>query len=127
MLPTIAASGLEDLQEKVGALLDKFKALPIEKTVENANETLAAARAPSTNLDKLTGQGSSLDKTLKNAQKITEELKAAGANLTEASDTVKRQPWRLVWPSTKKYDEASTPSQAKPTASPRKKVPSRSR
>jgi ABC-type transporter Mla subunit MlaD len=26
-------------------------------------------------------------------------------NLEQASDTVKRQPWRLIWPSTKKYPE----------------------
>ena len=32
-----------------------------------------------------------------------------GANLEQASDTVKRQPWRLIWPNTKKYDNASEP------------------
>jgi paraquat-inducible protein B len=127
VLPTVPASGLDELQEKAGALLDKFKALPIEKTVDNANEALAGVKGAAANFDRLTGAGSPLDKTLKNAEKVTEELKATGANLTEASDTVKRQPWRLVWPSTKKYDEASTPPQAKPTASPGKKVPSRSR
>lgn len=142
VLPTIASSGIEDLQEKVGALLEKFKALPIEKTVETANETLTAAKSAVANLDKLTAAGSSLDKTLQNADKITTELagskdigatlhnlrttsaelnttvgdlsvqfKKVGQNLTEASDTVKRQPWRLIWPSTKKYGEEdlSTP------------------
>jgi hypothetical protein len=88
------------------------------------------------NLDKLTGPASALDKTLKNADKITTELagskdigatlhnlratseklnttvddlgvqfKEVGRNLSEASDTVKRQPWRLIWPSTKKYED----------------------
>jgi hypothetical protein len=37
-----------------------------------------------------------------------------GRNLEEASDTVKHQPWRLIWPSTKKYDDdrnvATTPA-----------------
>ncbi|MEO7318775.1 MAG: MlaD family protein [Chthoniobacteraceae bacterium] len=32
-----------------------------------------------------------------------------GANLEQASDTVKRQPWRLIWPSTKKYENAREP------------------
>jgi paraquat-inducible protein B len=145
VLPTIASSGIEDLQEKVGALLDKFKALPIETTVENANETLAAAKSAVSNLDKLTGPSSSLDKTLKNADKITSELagskdlgatvhnlrttsaelnttvselgvqfKKVGQNLTEASDTVKRQPWRLIWPSTKKYGEDDRPAPPEP-------------
>jgi len=136
VLPTMPASSIEDLQEKVGAVLEKFKALPIETTVENANETLAAAKSAVANLDKLTGPSSSLDQTLKNAEKITSELAGSkdigatlhnlrgaseklnvtvtdlggqfsqvGKNLTEASDTVKRQPWRLIWPSTKKYNE----------------------
>jgi paraquat-inducible protein B len=155
VLPTIAAAGLDELQEKLGSVLDKFKTLPLEKTVGNANEALAALKNAAANLDKLTGQDSSLNKTLENAQKITGELsgnkdiggtlhnlketsaqlsttiaelsvqfKKVGENLTEASDTVKRQPWRLIWPSTKKYDTKSdlapAPTQATPSPSPRK-------
>jgi paraquat-inducible protein B len=126
VLPTIPAAGLDELQEKVGALLDKFKALPVEKTVNNANDALAVLKDAVANLDKLTGPDGSLNKTLKNAEKVTAELsgnkdiggtlhnlketsallnttvadlsvqfKKVGQNLTEASDTVKRQPWRL--------------------------------
>jgi ABC-type transporter Mla subunit MlaD len=106
------------------------------------------------NLDKLTRPDSSLNKTLKNAEKVTAELsgnkdiggtlhnlketsaqlnttvadlsvqfKKVGQNLTEASDTVKRQPWRLIWPSTEKYDSESriAPPQPRPTPSPRKR------
>jgi paraquat-inducible protein B len=40
VLPTIPAAGLDELQEKIGALLDKFKALPVEKTVSTANDAL---------------------------------------------------------------------------------------
>jgi len=145
VIPTTASSGIEDLQEKVGALLEKFKALPIEKTVETANQTLAAANLAVANVEKLTGQGGSLDQTLKNTEKITAQLagnqdisatlhnlrstsaelnttvgdlsvqfKKVGQNLTEASDTVKRQPWRLIWPSTKKYDQEARPSSPGP-------------
>ena len=147
VLPTVPASGLDELQEKAGALLDKFKALPIEKTIDNANEALAGVKGAAANLDKLTGAGSSLDKTLRNAEKVTgelsgnkdigetlhnlrtasEELKATGANLTEATDTVKHQPWRLVWPSTKKYEGASTTPQPRATPTPRKNLPPRKR
>jgi paraquat-inducible protein B len=152
VLPTIPAAGLDELQEKVGAVLDKLKALPIEKIGENANAALAAMKEAAANLDKLTGPESSLDKTLKNTQKITGELsgnkdisttlrnlretsaelnttisdlsvqfKQVGANLSEATDTVKRQPWRLIWPTTKKYpnDPGATPAQKKSTPSPR--------
>lgn len=33
------------------------------------------------------------------------DLKATGDNVKDLTETVKRQPWRLVWPSTKKYPE----------------------
>jgi ABC-type transporter Mla subunit MlaD len=51
--------------------------------------------------------------------KLGPELKASGANIVELTDTVKRQPWRLIWPSTKKYsdDEQAAPA---PTATPKK-------
>jgi hypothetical protein len=32
-------------------------------------------------------------------------------NLSQGSDTVKRQPWRLIWPSTKKYPEEEARAQ----------------
>jgi paraquat-inducible protein B len=157
VLPTIPAAGLDELQEKIGALLDKFKELPLEKTVSNANNALAAIKDAAANLDQLTGADGSLNRTLKNAEKITSELsgnkdiggtlhnlketsaqlnttvaelslqfKKVGENLTEASDTVKRQPWRLIWPSTKKYSGESDKGspQPRPTPSPRKKLPS---
>ena len=50
------------------------------------------------------------------------ELKASGANIKELTDTVKRQPWRLIWPSTKKYPEDE---QATPEETPVKKVTKR--
>jgi paraquat-inducible protein B len=157
VLPTIPAAGLDELQEKVEALLDKFKALPMEKTVSTANDALAAVKDAAANLEKLTGPEGSLSKTLKNAEKVTAELsgnkdiggtlhylketsaqlnttiaelsvqfKKIGENLTEASDTVKRQPWRLVWPSTKKYNGESdiAPPQPCPKPASRKTLPS---
>ena len=33
------------------------------------------------------------------------DLKATGENVRALTDTVKRQPWRLVWPSTKQYPD----------------------
>ena len=53
------------------------------------------------------------------------QFSAIGENLEQATDTVKRQPWRLVWPTTKKYDEpAATPIPVK-RAIPVKKAPVR--
>jgi len=155
VLPTVPAVGLDELQERAGAVLDKFKSLPVEKIGENANAALASIKEAADHLDKLTGPGSALEKTLNNTQKVTAELsgnkdisvtlqnlretsaelnstitalspqlKQVGANLNQASDTVKHQPWRLIWPTTKKYpaDANATPAPApvKTTPAPRK-------
>lgn len=140
VLPTIPSSGLDELQEKAGAVLDKFKALPVEKIGENANAALASVREAAAHLDKLTGPDSALEKTLNNTQKLTAELSGnkdvsatlhnlretsaefhqVGSNLSQASDTVKHQPWRLIWPTTKKYptDGAATPAPEKAKSTP---------
>lgn len=94
------------------------------------------------NLENLTGEDSSLAKTLKNAEEFTARLNKddisvtlrnfrrasegldstlsglkpklgnIATNLEQATDTVKRQPWRLIWPTTKKYpgDKKATPT-----------------
>jgi ABC-type transporter Mla subunit MlaD len=43
-----------------------------------------------------------LDRTL---TQIGQQFTVIGGNLEQASDTVKHQPWRLIWPTTKKYPE----------------------
>lgn len=118
VLPTVPASGLDELEEKVGELVDKFKALPLEKTVNDANEALVAVKGAAGNLEKVS-ENKNIDAALSNLRATTE-------NLNEATDTLKRQPWRLIWPSTKKYEQqtASSPS-SHPAASPRRKRPSR--
>lgn len=37
--------------------------------------------------------------------KVTPELEATMKNAAQATDTLKRQPWRLLWPSTKEYPD----------------------
>ena len=44
----------------------------------------------------------------------TNDLQPAGENIKQFSETIKTQPWRLIWPTTKKYPEASpTPAIAR--------------
>jgi ABC-type transporter Mla subunit MlaD len=38
------------------------------------------------------------------------DLQESGQNIKELTATVKTQPWRLIWPSTKKYPEENAPS-----------------
>jgi len=40
---------------------------------------------------------------------IGPDLKATGENVKDLTETVKHQPWRLVWPSTKKYSDDQQP------------------
>ncbi len=43
----------------------------------------------------------------------TTELQPAGENIKQFSETIKTQPWRLIWPTTKKYADASpTPARS---------------
>jgi len=75
------------------------------------------------NIQKISDQLSKNDNievTLRNFRSTSERLKSVmhdiepvGRNIAEFSETVKTQPWRLIWPSTKKSPEKSpTPSEA---------------
>lgn len=47
---------------------------------------------------------------------IGQQFSTIGGNLEQASDTVKHQPWRLIWPTTKKYPETPAPATRSATA-----------
>ena len=65
-------------------------------------------------------ENNNIEITLQNLRSSSEKLKTTvndlgptGRNIAEFSETIKTQPWRLVWPSTKKSPEKSpTPSEA---------------
>ena len=94
----------------------------INKAVENVEELTGDGSDLAKTLDnaeKFTAKladNADIDKTLANFKQASEKLSgtvdnlgaeftAVGTNLKEASDTIKRQPWRLIWPSTKKYED----------------------
>jgi ABC-type transporter Mla subunit MlaD len=53
---------------------------------------------------------------------LAPQLKESAHNITEFTDTVKTQPWRLIWPSTKKSPPSATPAPAEGTITVRKSV-----
>lgn len=71
------------------------------------------------NLEKITNsltENNNIGVTLQNFRESSEKLKSTmrdlepvGRNVAEFSDTIKSQPWRLIWPSTKKSASASPP------------------
>src|SRR2546430_16674100 len=84
-----------------------------------------------TNIEKISTsltENDNIEVTLRNLRNSSEKLKVAttelepaGQNIKEFSETIKTQPWRLIWPSTKKYAEASpTPASAQGTITVRK-------
>lgn len=122
-------------------------------TDENSelNQALAQFKSFGENLVDLTSDEGALTMSLKNIQKISDQLSAndnievtlrnfrssserlkslmnqiepVGRNVAEFSETIKSQPWRLIWPSTKKSPEKS-PSPAEATITVRKSTKSR--
>jgi len=76
-----------------------------------------------TNIEKISTsltENDNIEVTLRNLRSSSEKLKVAttelepaGQNIKQFSETIKTQPWRLIWPSTKTYAEASpTPAPA---------------
>jgi ABC-type transporter Mla subunit MlaD len=51
---------------------------------------------------------------------VSPRISTIGQNLEQASDTIKRQPWRLIWPTTKRYGDERPRSVVK-TATPEPK------
>jgi len=68
-----------------------------------------------TNIEKISTsltENNNIEMTLQNLRASSEKLKITvtdlgpvGQNLKEFSETIKTQPWRLIWPSTKKYPQ----------------------
>jgi ABC-type transporter Mla subunit MlaD len=77
-----------------------------------------------TNIEKISTsltENNNIEVTLQNLRTSSErlkiatnELQPAGENIKQFSETIKTQPWRLIWPTTKTYPEASpTPAIAR--------------
>src|ERR1700730_1388701 len=83
--------------------------------------------------DQLT-KNNNITVTLQNFRESSEKLKSTmrelepvGRNVAEFSETIKTQPWRLIWPSTKKSPEKSpTPTAGEQTITVRKSTKAKS-
>jgi len=73
------------------------------------------SEAVADNMKRLTGPGSDLALTIQNAKTFMETLNNSQIpqvikNTEQFTDTLKREPWRLLWPGTKSYPgDAPTP------------------
>ena len=95
---------------KLGQSLENVQRLtgedgPLAKTLENAEKfttDLTSNKDINLTLRNFRVASERLNSTV---SQLGTQFAVVGRNLGEASDTVKRQPWRLIWPSTKKYDD----------------------
>jgi len=64
-----------------------------------------------------------LNAVISDLSQLGPDLRASGANVKELTETVKSQPWRLIWPSTKKPDPDAAPPVRKTPRRPRQPKP----
>jgi ABC-type transporter Mla subunit MlaD len=90
------------------------------KNTEKFTSEIANSGDLTTTLRNFREASETLDRTL---TQVGQQFSSIGRNLEQGSDTVKRQPWRLIWPTTKKYPEEATEKRdTKPTPKPTPKV-----
>src|SRR6266478_4982034 len=137
-----ATNTMKDLQQtaqNLNNLTDKNSELTLALSqFKTFGEHMSGLTAPDsalshslTNIEKISTsltENDNIEVTLRNLRSSSEKLKVAttelepaGTNIKQFSETIKTQPWRLIWPSTKKYAEASpTPAPGQGTITVRK-------
>jgi ABC-type transporter Mla subunit MlaD len=130
-----ATNTMKDLQntaQNLNKLTDEDSELSLALTqFKTFGEHLSDLTAPDsalsnslTNIEKISTsltENDNIEVTLQNLRNSSEKLKVAttelqpaGENIKQFSETIKTQPWRLIWPTTKKYPDASpTPAIAR--------------
>jgi hypothetical protein len=141
---TNTMKGLEQTAENLNHIVDEDSNLNLALAQfrtfgEHLSDLTAPDGALSTslsNIEKISNDLSknrNLEVTLQNFRESSEKLKATlrdiepvGRNIAEFSETVKTQPWRLIWPSTKKSPEKPpTPAASEATITVRKSTKAR--
>jgi ABC-type transporter Mla subunit MlaD len=88
------------------------------KNVEKISTDLSSNDNIQITLQNFRESSDKLKNILADLSHLGPDLKTSGHNVKDLTETVKAQPWRLVWPSTKKYPQED---QAAPEATPVKK------
>jgi len=137
-----ATTTMQDLQQtaqNLNRLTDENSELTLALgQFKTFGEHLSGLTAPDsalshslTNIERISNsltENDNIEVTLRNLRTSSDKLKLAvtdlgpaGENIKQFSETIKTQPWRLIWPTTKKYAEASpTPSPGQRTITVRK-------
>lgn len=79
------------------------------KNIEKISTDLSSNDNIQMTLQNFRESSDKLKAILADLSQLGPDLKESGQNVKELTETVKSQPWRLVWPSTKKYPEDQKP------------------
>jgi len=96
----------------------------LAKTFANAEKftsNLADNKDIATSLRNFREVSENLDRTM---VQLGRQFTNIGSNLEQGTDTLKKQPWRLIWPTTKKYEDEPKATPAPKKKTPRQKPPS---
>jgi ABC-type transporter Mla subunit MlaD len=141
---TNTMKSLQETADNINHLTDQNSELTQALTqVKLFGEHIADLTAPDSalsqslnNIEKISNsltENDNLKVTLQNFRDASDKLKITmrdlepvGKNISEFSDTIKKQPWRLILPTTKKYPEKSpTPASTEATITVRKSTKTR--
>jgi ABC-type transporter Mla subunit MlaD len=75
------------------------------KNIEKISTDLSSNDNIKITLQNFRESSDKLKSTLDDLNQLGPDLKTSGTNIKEFTETVKAQPWRLIWPSTKKYPQ----------------------
>jgi ABC-type transporter Mla subunit MlaD len=116
-IPDISEAMENDMKRLTGPDSDLAHTI---QNVEQLTEPDSDMALTLKNVKQLTGPDSQLALTIKNAKTFMDTLNDSHISQTlenteQLTDTLKREPWRLVWPSTKTYpgDKKTTPEKKK--------------
>jgi phospholipid/cholesterol/gamma-HCH transport system substrate-binding protein len=91
------------------------------KNVEKISTDLSSNDNIQITLQNFRESSDKLKGILADLSQLGPDLKTSGQNVKELTETVKSQPWRLIWPSTKKYPQDEQPAaEAAPARKPAK-------
>jgi len=79
------------------------------KNIEKISTDLSSNDNIQMTLQNFRESSDKLKAILADLSQLGPDLKESGQNVKELTETVKSQPWRLIWPSTKKYPEDQKP------------------
>jgi ABC-type transporter Mla subunit MlaD len=80
------------------------------KNIEKISTDLSSNDNIQVTLQNFRESSERLKSTLADLSQLGPDLKESSQNVKELTATVKSQPWRLIWPSTKKYPEDQNPA-----------------